>query len=220
VADRLPQYIAVEGVIGAGKSSLAQLLAGRLEADLLLEDAADNPFLADFYKDRRRYAFPTQMFFLLSRYRQQQQLLERDLFVERIVSDYIFEKDILFASVNLPEREIGLYRKIASVLRRDVSPPDLVIYLQASTRVLMERIRKRNRAFEKPIDDDYVDELNEAYNSFFFHYNDAPLLVVRTDDIDFVANAAHLDDLIEQIKRPRTRVMYYAPTGDLDKLAM
>lgn len=220
MADRLPQYIAVEGVIGAGKSSLAQLLAGRLEADLLLEDAADNPFLADFYKDRRRYAFPTQMFFLLSRYRQQQQLLERDLFVERIVSDYIFEKDILFASVNLPEREIGLYRKIASVLRRDVSPPDLVIYLQASTRVLMERIRKRNRAFEKPIDDDYVDELNEAYNSFFFHYNDAPLLVVRTDDIDFVANAAHLDDLIEQIKRPRTRVMYYAPTGDLDKLAM
>ncbi len=220
MADRLPQYIAVEGVIGAGKSSLAQLLAGRLEADLLLEDAADNPFLADFYKDRRRYAFPTQMFFLLSRYRQQQQLLERDLFVERIVSDYIFEKDILFASVNLPEREIGLYRKIASVLRRDVSPPDLVIYLQASTRVLMERIRKRNRAFEKPIDDDYVDELNEAYNSFFFHYNDAPLLVVRTDDIDFVANPAHLDDLVEQIKRPRTRVMYYAPTGDLDKLAM
>lgn len=220
MADRFPQYIAVEGVIGTGKSSLAQLLARRLEADLILEDATDNPFLADFYKDRRRYAFPTQMFFLLSRYRQQQQLLERDLFVERIVSDYIFDKDTLFASVNLSEREIGLYRKIASVLRRDVSPPDLVIYLQASTRVLMERIRKRNRASEKPIDDDYIDELNEAYNSFFFHYNDAPLLVVRTDDIDFVANPGHLDDLVEQIKRPRTRVMYYAPTGDLDKLAI
>jgi len=220
VADRFPQYIAVEGVIGAGKSSLAQLLARRLEADLLLEDATDNPFLADFYKDRRRYAFPTQMFFLLSRYRQQQRLLERDLFVERIVSDYIFDKDTLFASVSLSEREIGLYRKIASILRRDVSPPDLVIYLQASTRVLMERIHKRNRDFEKPIDNDYIDELNEAYNSFFFHYNDAPLLVVRTDDIAFIANPGHLDDLIEQIKRPRTRVMYYAPTGDLNKLAI
>ncbi len=217
MSDQIPQYLAIEGVIGVGKTSLARLLADNLKAGLMLEEAADNPFLFDFYKDRRRFAFQTQMFFLLSRYQHQQRLHERDLFVERIISDYMFEKDALFASVNLGNREMSLYNRIASILKEDIVTPDLVIYLQASTPVLMQRIRSRNRDYEKPIDDGYIDDLNEAYNSFFFHYNDAPLLVIKTDEIDFVANPQHLVELVEQIKRPRTRITYYAPTGDLDK---
>lgn len=218
--DDLPQHIAIEGVIGVGKTSLAHLLAEQLDAGLLLEEAADNPFLADFYQDRARYAFSTQMFFLLSRYRHQQNLLERDLFVKRIVSDYLFDKDGLFAAVTLSERELGLYQKIASVLRRDVPRPDLVIYLQASSRVLLERIGKRHRPIEKAIDYDYIEDLNEAYNDYFFHYNDAPLLVVQTDKIDFVANASHLNDLIERIKSPHRGITYYSPAGNLGRQAL
>ena len=181
----------------------------------MLEEATTNPFLTDFYKDRPRFAFQTQMYFLLSRYQQQQKLHERDLFVNRIITDYTFDKDALFASVNLGAREKALYDRLATVLKKDIVTPDLVIYLQASTPVLMERIHKRNRDYEKPIDHDYIEQLNLAYNSFFFHYNDAPLLVIKTDEIDFVANTSHLDDLVEQIKKPRTRIMYYAPAGDL-----
>lgn len=218
--DNIPQHIAIEGVIGVGKTSLANLLAERLDAGLMLEEAADNPFLADFYRDRARYAFPTQMFFLLSRYRHQQSLLERDLFVKRIISDYLFDKDAIFATVTLSDRELGLYHKIASVLRREVPRPDLVIYLQGSTRVLLERIRKRNRPIEKVVDDEYIEDLNEAYNDYFFHYNDAPLLVVKTDEINFVENADHLNDLVDRIKMPRGRITYYSPAGDLDKQAL
>lgn len=213
--DPTPQYIALEGVIGVGKTSLARLLATRLEASPMLEEATSNPFLTDFYKNRMRFAFQTQLYFLLSRYQQQQKLHERDLFEERIITDYMFEKDALFASVNLSDREMALYNKLATVLKKDIVTPDLVIFLQASTPILMKRIRKRNRDFEKPIDQDYLEQLNQAYNNFFFHYNDAPLLVIKTDGIDFVANSNHLDDLVEQIKKPRTRIMYYAPAGDV-----
>ncbi|NMC44657.1 MAG: deoxynucleoside kinase [candidate division Zixibacteria bacterium] len=210
-----PHHIAIEGVIGVGKTSLAKRLAERLEAGLLLEEAADNPFLNDFYRDRKRFALPTQIFFLLARYQQQQRLVERDLFVRQIISDYMFEKDVLFASVNLAERELALYHKMAEVLKRDVANPDLVLYLQASTPVLMGRIRKRSRPIEKGIDNDYIDALNEAYNSFFFHYNEAPLLVINTDKIDFVSRPEHLDDLVEQIKKPHSGTVYYSPAGDL-----
>lgn len=210
-----PHHIAIEGVIGVGKTSLAKRLAERLEAGLLMEEAADNPFLNDFYRDRKRFALPTQIFFLLSRYQQQQRLAERDLFVRQIISDYMFEKDVLFASVNLAERELALYHKMAEVLKRDVATPDLVLYLQASTPVLMGRIRKRSRPIEKGIDGYYIDALNEAYNSFFFHYNEAPLLVINTDKIDFVSRPEHLDDLVEQIKKPHTGTVYYSPAGDL-----
>lgn len=212
-----PHHIAIEGVIGVGKTSLVRLLADRMEAGLLLEETADNPFLGDFYHDRKRFAFPTQIFFLLSRYQQQQQLMERDLFVKHVISDYMFEKDLIFASVTLSERELALYHKVAAVLKRDIATPDLVIYLQASTPVLMGRIRKRNRAIEKGLEAEYIDVLNEAYNSFFFHYNDAPLLVVNTDKIDFVAHPSHLVDLAEQIRKPHTGTKYYSPAGDLDK---
>ena len=214
-----PRYIAIEGVIGVGKTSLARILAERLNAELLLEDASGNPFLSDFYKDRKRFAFPAQLYFLLSRFQQLQGLIERDLFIERIIADYIFDKDALFASVTLTDREMALYEKMAAVLKRDVAKPDLVIYLQASTPVIMKRIKKRNTAIEKPIDFDYIDELNEAYNSFFFHYADVPLLVVKTDNVNFIDNPQHLEDLIDQIKKPQPHTMYYAPAGDIDQQA-
>lgn len=214
--ENIPSHIAIEGVIGVGKTSLARLLAERLEAHLTLEEAAENPFLPDFYRDRTRFAFSTQMFFLISRFRQQQGLRERDLFIKRIITDYIFDKDSLFATVNLSERELGLYNQVAAILRRDVPRADLIIYLQAETDTLLKRIRQRGREMEKVIDDDYIDDLNEAYNNYFFHYNDAPLLVVKTDEIDFVNNEKHLDDLIEQIKKPRGRTTYYSPVGETD----
>jgi deoxyadenosine/deoxycytidine kinase len=216
VSSDIPHHIAVEGVIGVGKTSLAGLLADRLDAGLLLEESTNNPFLSDFYKNRKQFAFSTQVFFLLSRYQQMQNLLERDLFVERIITDYFFDRDALFASVTLSDREFKLYGKIASILKQDIAKPDLVIYLQASTPVIMKRIRKRNKPIEKLIDADYIDQLNEVYNSFFFHYIEAPLLVVKTDEIDFVTNEKHLSDLVEQIKRPHTQVKYYSPAGNLD----
>lgn len=215
--DDFPHHIAIEGNIGVGKSSLCRLLADHLDASLILEDAGDNPFLSDFYRNRKQYAFSTQIFFLMSRYRQQHQLLERDLFIKRIISDYVFDKDNLFASVNLSPRELVLYQKLASVLKHDVAPPDLAIYLQASTAVIMGRIKKRNRPYEKGIGQDYIESLNEAYNSYFFHYSEAPLLVVKTDEIDFVSNPDHLDDLIEEIRKPRGGITYYSPAGNLDK---
>ena len=209
-----PNYIAVEGVIGVGKTSFAGLLAERIGAELLNEEVLDNPFLVDFYKNRRRHAFACQMYFLLARFQQQQQLMVRDLFAQRIVADYLFAKDSIFASVNLSERELALYNKIAPTLARDVPPPDLVIYLQASTPVLMGRIQKRNLPFEKSVDYDYIEMLNQAYDYYFFHYSECPLLVVKTDEIDFVNNPEHFDDLIEQIEKPVSGKKYYVPAAN------
>ncbi len=212
-----PNFIAVEGVIGVGKTTFARMLAERLEADLLQEPVFENPFLVDFYKSRKKYALPCQLFFLISRFDQQQQLVTRDLFAKRIVADYLFAKDSIFASINLNERELNLYNKIAPVLAKDVPRPDLLIYLQASTAVLLERIKMRNLTFERTIDFDYVDSLNKAYDYFFFHYADTPLLVVKTDDIDFVHTPEHFDDLIEQIHRPIGGKKYYVPAGNLSR---
>jgi deoxyadenosine/deoxycytidine kinase len=210
-----PNYIAVEGVIGVGKTSFAKMLTERIDAQLLAEEVFENPFLVDFYKNRKRHALSCQLFFLISRFQQQQQLMMRDLFAQRIVADYLFAKDALFAQVNLSERELTLYERIAPVLARDVPRPDLVIYLQARTEVLLDRIRKRDYPFEKGIDFDYVDGLNKAYDYFFFHYAETPLLVVKTDEIDFVNNPKHFDDLIEQISKPVHGKKYYSPAGDL-----
>ncbi|MFH1372489.1 MAG: deoxynucleoside kinase [bacterium] len=208
-------YIAIEGVIGVGKTSFAGMLAERLRADLINEEVLENPFLADFYKNRKRHAFSCQLYFLLSRFQQQQQLMTRDLFAQRIISDYLFAKDSIFASVNLSDRELTLYNKLAPLLARDVPRPDLVIYLQATTPILLQRIGKRNLPIERTIDSDYIEVLNKAYDYFFFNFTEAPLLVVKTDSIDFVSNPEHFDDLIEQINRPLSGKKYYVPAGDL-----
>lgn len=208
-------YLAVEGVIGVGKTSFARMLAEELGAEMMAEEVFENPFLIDFYKNKKRYALQCQLNFLISRYQQQQQLVKRDLFAQKIISDYLFAKDAIFASVNLSEPELLLYEKIAAVLSSEIPRPDLVIYLQASTPTLLERIRKRDLGFEKPIDFDYLELLNKAYDYFFFNYIDTPLLVVKTDNIDFVNNPEHFTDLVSQIKKPINGKKYYSPAGDL-----
>ncbi len=205
------RYIAVEGVIGVGKTSLAKLLSERLQAQLVLEEVEENPFLKDFYKDRARYAFQTQMHFLFSRFQQQRNLRQTELFSERLVADYLFQKDRIFAGLNLSERELGLYERLVGWLELDVVKPDVVVYLQANADVLLERIGKRGRPFEKDMDREYIRQLNEAYNHFFFHYAEAPLLVVNTNGIDFVNNADDFEDLLNRIVSHRQGTVYYAP---------
>lgn len=208
-----PNYIAIEGVIGAGKTTLSKMLSRELKAELLLDDAMNNPFLNDFYKNPKRYAFSVQLFYLLTRYQQQQSLMIRDLFAQKIIADYTFARDKVFASVNLSKRELVLYEKFIPLLSAEIPKPDLTIYLQTSTSVLLERIKKRNVSIEKSIDADYIERLNEAFNSFFFHYDDSPLLVVKTDDIDFVENNEDFKNLVEIIGKPLTGKKYYVPSG-------
>src|SRR5881397_3255702 len=194
------RYIVVEGVIGVGKTSLARMLSERLQGKLVLEEVEENPFLKDFYHDRDRYAFQTQMHFLFSRFQQQRNLRQMELFSERMVSDYLFQKDRIFAGLNLSERELALYERLVAWLELEVLNPDVVVYLQASPAVLMRRIARRGRPFEKDMDPGYIKQLNEAYNHFFFHYVGAPLLVVNTDAIDFVNNPDDFEDLLTRIR--------------------
>jgi len=205
------RYVVVEGVIGVGKTSLSRLLSERLKAKLILEEVEENPFLKDFYRDREHYAFQTQMHFLFSRYTQQRSLRQMDLFSERLVSDYLFQKDRIFASMNLSERELLLYEKVVGWMELDVMKPDVVVYLQANTDTLMERISRRGRPFERDMDRAYISGLNEAYNHFFFHYVEAPLLVVNTNAIDFVNVAEDFEDLLKRIRVHRSGTVYYAP---------
>jgi deoxyadenosine/deoxycytidine kinase len=203
--------LAIEGVIGVGKTSLATILADYFGARALLEKFEENPFLKDFYQNPRQFAFPTQLFFLLNRYRQQQEIPQRDLFHDMVVSDYIFAKDRIFASLNLEDRELFLYDKVASMLEQDITRPDLVIYLQSSTERLLANIKIRNRDYEKQITEDYIRALNEAYNRFFFNYKDSPLLMINASKIDFVNNKQDLEDLIAQLQRPISGTQYYSP---------
>jgi deoxyguanosine kinase len=205
------RYIVVEGVIGAGKTSLARMLQERLQAKLILEEVEENPFLKDFYKDRERFAFQTQMHFLFSRFQQQRNLRQMELFSERTVSDYLFQKDRIFASLNLSERELALYDRLVGWLELEVMPPDVVVYLQANPDTLMRRIAKRGRPYEKDMDAQYIRQLNEAYNHFFFHYVQAPLLVVNTNAIDFVNNPDDFEDLLNRIRSHRQGTTYYQP---------
>lgn len=205
------RYIVVEGVIGAGKTSLARMLTERLQARLVLEEVEENPFLKDFYRDRERFAFQTQMHFLFSRYQQQRDMRQLDLFSERMVSDYLFQKDRIFASLNLKDREMALYERLVGWLELDVVKPDVVVYLQAYPDVLMERIAKRGRTFEKDMDKDYIKQLAEAYNHYFFHYAETPLLVVNTNSIDFVNRPDDFEDLQKRILQHRGGTVYYTP---------
>jgi deoxyadenosine/deoxycytidine kinase len=205
------RYVVIEGVIGVGKTSLTRLLAETLNAKLVLEEVEENPFLKDFYRDRERFAFQTQMHFLFSRFQQQRNLRQMELFSERMVADYLFQKDRIFASLTLSERELALYERLVGWLELEVMKPDVVVYLQATTDTLMERIARRGRAFEKDMDRAYIDDLNAAYTHFFFHYNDAPLLVVNTNAIDFVNNTEDFEDLRRRIVTHRQGTTYYAP---------
>jgi deoxyadenosine/deoxycytidine kinase len=204
--------IAVEGPIGVGKTSFVELLAKRFDAFKVLE-ALDNPFLEAFYQDRQGAAFQAQLFFLLSRYRQLQELRDRDLFHQVTICDYIFPKDKIFAYLNLDDSELLIYDKLYAMLEEQVPRPDMVIFLQAETRTLGDRIRRRNRDYEADIAEAYVNEVNKAYNYFFFHYTQTPLLVIDTTSIDFVHHEQHLDELVEQIRKMDRGVQYYRPLG-------
>lgn len=206
-----PRYIAVEGPIGAGKSTLAEILAERLGARIVREDPGENPFLAAFYRDPRRHAMSTQLFFLLQRFGQQGDLLQGDLFARGgVVSDYLFAKDRLFASLTLSPDEMALYDRVYQMLQPRAVRPDLVVYLQARTDVLLERIRRRGRAEERPIRREYVEEVAHAYAEFFFNYSDSPLLIVNASDIDFVDDADDREELVRVIRRSRAGVSHWS----------
>jgi deoxyadenosine/deoxycytidine kinase len=210
--DKEHRYIAVEGPIGVGKTSLARILARELNGRLILEKAEENPFLPRFYHHPELYAFQTQIFFLLSRYQQQQELFQLDLFSRNTISDYLFAKDQIFASINLvKEEEFTLYQQIQKLLQGQISTPDLVIYLQAEPRTLFQRIKKRGREFEKEIEEEYLQILIENYNQFFFNYHSSPLLIIQTNDIDFVQSREVLDDFLKQIRQMKSGMQYYNP---------
>jgi len=205
------RYIVIEGVLGVGKTTLCEFLAKELKARLILEALDANPFLDKFYKDIRSYAFQTQIFFLLNRYRQQQEIAQGDLFKRNLVCDYLFAKDKIFAYLNLEENELSLYERLGSLLQDNILKPDLVIYLQAATEVLHKRILARGRSYEKNMDLQYLERVNQAYNYYFFHYQDTPLLVVNTNDIDFVKNPEDMRLLVDQIHNMDKGTHYYTP---------
>ena len=207
----IPYHIAVEGTVGVGKTSMAKVLGERLDAKLILEEFEENPFLVEFYKDSERYAFQTQVFFLLSRYRQQQQLQQTNLFTKTLISDYMFIKDRIFAALNLNDKEMSLYNSVAHILEKNVSSPDMVIFLQSDTDRLMQNIKIRGREYEKMIDWKYIDALNQMYNEFFFRYDSSPLLIINTNDIDFVNNKNDLKEVIKFIRTPGEGTRYYNP---------
>jgi len=206
-------YIAVEGVIGVGKTSVVERLAERLDANTVLEEWWQNPFLKPFYEGAAGSPFQAELFFLLSRYRQQQELTQRSLFTQFTISDYLFEKSKVFAYVNLEDSELLIYEKLYSLLAEGVPRPDLVVYLQAPTEVLMKRIHDRGRPEETRLSEEYLAEVNRAYNYYFFHYGQTPLLVVNTADVDLVKNEEDLDDLIRQIRSMGKGTQYYVPRG-------
>lgn len=207
------KYIVVEGPIGVGKTSLARILANELQARTVFEQVEDNPFLAKFYKARETYAFQNQTFFLLNRYHQQLELCQQDLFNHNTVADYLFAKDNIFAALTLSHEELKLYQQVYALLTTRVPKPDLVVYLQARPEVLYKRVKKRDKSFERGVTFEYLAEVAQAYNRFFFNYDETPLLVVNTSDIDFVASSKHLADLIKEINNMGSGTQHYIPLG-------
>ena len=205
------QYIVIEGPIGVGKTSLTRLVAKEFNARLILEKPEENPFLPQFYRDRKKYAFQTQISFLLNRFQQQREIAQFDLFNQITLSDYLFAKDRIFASMNLDDHELALYDQIYSLLNGQIPTPDLVIFLQAKPEVLHHRIKSRNTAYEKDVDLEYLKTLTEAYNYYFFHYDQGPLLVVDTSEIDFVNRKEDFNQLIREIKQMKKGAWYFIP---------
>jgi len=196
-------YVAVDGPIGSGKTTLVHMLAEDFKGHAILEPSQNNPFLAEFYKDRRRNAFKTQLFFLLNRYQQQLELKQHDLFHPMTFCDYIFAKNSIFAEINLSEDEQALYRTIFQLLKERLPKPDLVIYLRADSKILLQRIKKRGIEYERPINQDYLDKLTDAYNQFFLNYNDTPLLVADTTSTDYLGNPDDYANLKREILNHR-----------------
>ena len=207
------RYIAIEGPVGVGKSSLAGLLAREFSGRTLNEEVDTNPFLPKFYDDIRKFAFQTQLFFLLSRYQQQKEMFQQELFSSVIISDYLFAKDRIFAYLNLDENELALYEQVYRLLDTRIPKPDLVIYLQAAPDVLLERIRKRNKDYEQNVNEDYLERLIDAYNRYFFYYSETPLLAVNTTDIDFVTDPEDLTALVREIRRMKGGSQHYIPAA-------
>ncbi len=207
------RYIVVEGPIGVGKTRLVERLSTRFKARCILESPEENPFLHRFYQDRKKYAFQTQLFFLLNRYQQQREIRQIDLFNQITLSDYLFVKDRIFAYLNLDENELALYERIFALLDGRISKPDLVIFLQAKPEKLLARIRSRDLEYEREIDIEYLRALSQAYNTYFFHYEESPLLVVDTTEIDFVNREEDLENLIREVRSIRRGTWYYKPLG-------
>ncbi len=208
-----PRFIAVEGPIGVGKTSLAKRLSDSLSAELVLEDVFENPFLEGFYEDGQSAALPAQMFFLFARARQIENLRQSDLFATVRVSDYLFSKDRLFAELNLTKDELSLYNQVVDSLRVDAPVPDLVIYLQASVDSLLERIARRGIGFERAITRNYLERLTDAYARFFHAYDDGPLLIVNASQIDPIHHDADYQQLFQQIERTTGGRHFYNPTA-------
>jgi deoxyadenosine/deoxycytidine kinase len=205
------RYIVIEGPIGVGKTSLSKLLANEFNARTILEKPEENPFLPFFYQDRKKHAFQTQIFFLLNRFQQQKEISQLDLFNQVTLCDYLFAKDRIFASLNLDDHELALYEQIFHLLTGQIPTPDLVIFLQAKPEVLLHRIKSRNLPYEKELDLDYLKMLTEAYNYYFFHYDQTPLLVVNTSEIDFVNRKEDFSQLVREILQMKKGTSYFIP---------
>ncbi|MBA2662046.1 MAG: deoxynucleoside kinase [Bradymonadaceae bacterium] len=200
----LPRYIVIEGPIGVGKTTLVTRLAERLRARTVLEIFEENPFLANFYKDRSRYAFQTEMFFLLSRYRQQEEFAQTDLFSRISVSDYLFVKCRLFASLTLSDHELVLYDRMYSILTAQTPTPDVVVHLHAPLDSLLKRIASRGRSYEVDMDPLYIDRLRRMYHNYFGHYDQTPLVEIDTQDVDFSRDEQAIDELLDQVCKAYT----------------
>ena len=204
------RYLVVEGPIGAGKTTLARRLAGRLSADLVLEQPEENPFIARFYQDMARYALPTQLFFLFQRSRMLEPLKQPDLFARPAVADFLLDKDLLFARITLSSDEFTLYQKIYDALRPQAAAPDLVIYLQAQPAVLVERVRRRAAGFERGMSEEYLALLAESYARFFYHYTAAPVLTVNSENLNFVEREADFELLVSRVRGMKSRREFFS----------
>ena len=210
---RQTNYIVVEGPLGVGKTSFAMLLAEKISGKTILEETEGNPFLADFYKDPIKFAFQTQLFFILRRFQKQEEINQIDIFKRVVISDFLLDKDRIFARFNLDDIEFSLYEQIFHLLKVRILKPNLVIFLQARTDILKERIKKRDRDYEKSINIKYLDQINQSFNEFFFHYTETPLLVIDASEIDFVNVRSDLDNLIVEIEKMERGTKYYVPLG-------